>query len=216
MQEQCQARQRARIRRSVLEVGGFFVAAALVAGSAIVAKESQHGPALAALERVESPKAFPMLAAIDRAERSRDAKAQREESSAPGAADIAIETTEPIVEDTVRWFNGRPVRPARTLWMTVTAYSPDERSCGKWADGVTASGKSVWTNAMKLVAADADLFPFGSLVSVPGYDNGRVVPVLDRGGAIKGARLDVLYPTHRIAKQWGVQRLPVTVWEYAD
>jgi 3D (Asp-Asp-Asp) domain-containing protein len=100
--------------------------------------------------------------------------------------------------------------------MTVTAYSPDHRSCGKWADGITASNKSVWTNGMKLVAADTRILPFRSLVSVPGYDEGRIVPVLDRGGAIKGARLDVLYPTHEIALRWGVQRLPVTVWEYVD
>lgn len=113
-------------------------------------------------------------------------------------------------------FNGRPIRPVRTMRMRVTAYSPDKRSCGKWADGVTASGHSVWTNGMKLVAADTRLLPFGSLVSVPGYHGGQPVPVLDRGGKIKGKRLDLLYPTHAIARQWGVQHLNVTVWEYAD
>ena len=133
-----------------------------------------------------------------------------EEATAAEVESLGIDRSE------TRWFNGRPVRPARTLWMTVTAYSPDHRSCGKWADGVTASMKSVWTNGMKLVAADTRLLPFGTLLSVPGYDSGRIVPVLDRGGAIKGNRLDVLYPTHSIARKWGVQRLPVTVWEYAD
>ena len=43
-----------------------------------------------------------------------------------------------------------------------------------------------------------------------------VVPVLDRGGAIKGQRLDLLFPTHEAAIQWGVRMLPVTIWEYAD
>lgn len=113
-------------------------------------------------------------------------------------------------------FNGRPLRKVRTIRMRVTAYSPDERSCGKWADGITASGYSVWTNGMKLVAADTRILPFHSLVSVPGYNNGKPVPVLDRGGAIKGNRLDVLFPTHEIAMQWGVQWLNVDVWEYAD
>ena len=42
------------------------------------------------------------------------------------------------------------------------------------------------------------------------------MPVLDRGGRIKGPRLDVLYPTHRSARRWGVRELTVTVWEYAD
>jgi 3D (Asp-Asp-Asp) domain-containing protein len=122
-------------------------------------------------------------------------------------------TPEPGAE---RYYNGRPIRPVKTVWMVTTAYSPDRRSCGDWADGKTASMKSVWTNAMNSVAADTRLLPFGTLLSVPGYADDDVVPVLDRGGAIKGARLDLLYPTHQIARQWGVQRLPVTIWEYAD
>ncbi len=43
-----------------------------------------------------------------------------------------------------------------------------------------------------------------------------MVPVLDRGGVIKGHRLDVLFPTHEAAMQWGVRRLEVTIWNYAD
>jgi 3D (Asp-Asp-Asp) domain-containing protein len=116
----------------------------------------------------------------------------------------------------IRWFNGRQIRPLKTLTMIVTAYSPDERSCGENADGITASGFSVWTNGMKLVAADTELLPLGSIITVPGYDSGAVVPVLDRGGAIKGRRLDVLFPTHEQARAWGRQTLEVTVWDYVD
>ncbi len=112
-------------------------------------------------------------------------------------------------------FDGRPIRPVRTVTMRTTAYSPDARSCGKWADGITASGMSVWTNGMKLAAADPSL-PFGTILTVPGYNDGQPIPVLDRGGAIKGNRLDLLYPTHDIALQWGVQDLEVVVWEFAD
>lgn len=100
--------------------------------------------------------------------------------------------------------------------MRVTAYSPDERSCGTQADGITASGYSVETNGGDLVAADARLFRFGSMLSVPGYAGGAIVPVLDRGGVIKGTRLDVLYPTHLEARRWGVQYIYVTEWAYAD
>ena len=103
-----------------------------------------------------------------------------------------------------------------TVMMEVTAYSPDARSCGAFADGVTASGYSVETNAGRLVAADTSVLPFGSLVSVPGYHSGQVVPVLDRGGAIKGDRLDLLMPTHEQAMQWGRKRVAVTIWAYAD
>lgn len=118
--------------------------------------------------------------------------------------------------DGMRWFNGRPVRAVRAVKMLVTAYSPDERSCGPSANGTTASGYSVWTNAMRMAAADTTLLPFGTLISVPGYDGNAVVPVLDRGGAIKGHRLDMLYPTHEQARAWGAQHVEITVWEYAD
>lgn len=116
----------------------------------------------------------------------------------------------------IRWFNARPARPARTIWMTVTGYSPDERSCGDSADGLTATMHSVTTNAMKLVAADPSILPYGSMISVPGYDAESIVPVLDCGGAIKGDKVDLLFPTHKEAMKWGRQRILVTVWEYAD
>jgi 3D (Asp-Asp-Asp) domain-containing protein len=137
---------------------------------------------------------------------------------APALA-IDVEPSPPVVKvpvDATPRFNGRPIRVARTMTMRVTAYSPDARSCGDHADGITASGYSVLTNGGKLVAADTSVLPFGSLVSIPGYDAGAVVPVLDRGGAIKGNRLDVLFPTHEEARLWGVRDLEVTVWEYAD
>ena len=117
---------------------------------------------------------------------------------------------------TDRYFNGRPVVPSRIIRMRVTAYSPDERSCGSQADGITASGYSVETNGGHLVAADARLFRFGSMLSIPGYAGGVIVPVLDRGGAIKGTRLDVLYPIHVEARRWGVQYIYVTEWKYDD
>jgi 3D (Asp-Asp-Asp) domain-containing protein len=118
--------------------------------------------------------------------------------------------------DSARSFNNRALKPARTIRMLVTAYSPDERSCGASADGITASGYSVWTNGMKLVAADTRVLPFGTIITVPGYNRGRPVPVLDRGGAIKGNRLDLLFPTHEAAVKWGKKWIDVQVWEYAD
>lgn len=129
---------------------------------------------------------------------------------------VVVEPGTPEQASDIRWFDGRPVRPARTVSMIVTGYSPDARSCGAYADGKTATLHSVWTNAMQLVAADPKVLPYGSIVSVPGYAGGELVPVLDCGQAIKGNRLDLLYPTHRQARAWGRQRVSVTVWEYAD
>lgn len=206
-------------RRFGLEVFAFAVVAWLTAQSAVMIKRGGEVPALVALD------ALPSAASAQPVETIAAMPEPVRAAPAPEAPKFEAPAKPVIGQDEnvfspeaghVRYFDGRPIRPARTIWMTVTAYSPDERSCGKWADGRTATNHSVWTNAMRLVAADTRLLPFGSLVSVPGYADGEVVPVLDRGGAIKGRRLDVLYPTHQIARKWGVRRIPVVVWEYAD
>lgn len=137
------------------------------------------------------------------------------ESEAAAAVEH-VETTPVPLSQPLRTFNGLAIRKVKTMRMLVTAYSPDARSCGNSADNITASGYSVWTNGMKMVAADTRLLPFGSIITVPGYDGGNPVPVMDRGGAIKGMRLDVLYPTHEAARVWGKQWLDVEVWQYAD
>ncbi len=127
-----------------------------------------------------------------------------------------VPASQPLAAPQARAFNGRPVKAVRTMRMLVTAYCPCSECCGTGSPGKTASGYSVWTNGGHLVAADTRVLPFGSMISVPGYDGGDIVPVLDRGGRIKGHRLDVLFPTHRQAKKWGSRWLDVTVYDYAD
>jgi 3D (Asp-Asp-Asp) domain-containing protein len=95
--------------------------------------------------------------------------------------------------------------------MRITAYCPCAKCCGRWADGITASGEPVTADGGCFVAADPAVLPLGSRVIVPGYAAGRPVRVLDTGGAIKGSRLDVFFPTHAEALQWGVKYLDVQV-----
>ena len=165
-------------------------------GSASNASVGQAGLALMnvqAIEPTQDPAVF--------------AEVSPESHAAAPMPTAEVQIDAPHRDDVTFTFDGRPLRRVRQMTMLTTAYSPDARSCGKWADGITASGYSVWTNGMKLVAADTSLLPFGTLVSIPGYNGGRPVPVLDRGGKIKGNRLDLLYPTHEVALQWGAQRL---------
>ena len=93
--------------------------------------------------------------------------------------------------------------------MVVTAYCPCTECCGPNAQGITASGRPVSANGGKFVAADTNVLPFGRQLVIPGYADGAKVEVIDRGGAIKGNRLDVYFPTHAEARQWGVRRLDV-------
>lgn len=93
--------------------------------------------------------------------------------------------------------------------MEVTAYCACPKCCGPNAQGITASGKTVDYNSGKFVAADGK-FAFGTKLIVPGYDS-TPVEVIDRGGAIKGDKLDVFFPTHEEALEWGRRHVPVTV-----
>lgn len=73
--------------------------------------------------------------------------------------------------------------------------------------GVTASGT---TAKYGTVAADTGRLPFGTIVYVPGYGYGQVE---DRGGAIQGNKLDLWFPSHEQALQWGRRTMKVKVWQ---
>jgi 3D (Asp-Asp-Asp) domain-containing protein len=110
-------------------------------------------------------------------------------------------TIEPIrSESTVLW---------RTVRMKVTAYCPCAKCCGKHSDGVTASGHEIVEGDI-FVAADKR-YMFETKMIVPGYNDSKPVEVLDRGGAIRGDRLDVFFNSHEQARRWGVQYLSVKV-----
>lgn len=87
----------------------------------------------------------------------------------------------------------------------LTAYCTCAKCCGKWADGVTATG----TRAIpgRTVAVDPDVIPLGSKV----YINGFEYTAEDTGSAIKGHRIDVLFPSHEEALEFGVQYADVSI-----
>jgi len=99
----------------------------------------------------------------------------------------------------------------QTVRMRVTAYCTCSICCGRSADGITASQYKIRPGD-KFVAADRK-FRFGTRMIVPGYNGGNPIKVLDRGGKIRGDRLDVFFPSHRVAKKWGVRYLDVQVRE---
>lgn len=117
--------------------------------------------------------------------------------------------------------------PDRMVSMEVTAYSSDRQSTNwkrSWwrlgqpviasgprkgrpkKVGITASGTRARPGT---VAADTRLYPMGTVVYVPDYGWGRVE---DRGGAIKGQKLDLYFTTRRKALQWGRVHKTVQIW----
>ena len=95
--------------------------------------------------------------------------------------------------------------------MRVTAYCPCEKCCGQYGWGyVTASGYNINRKNDVLVAAPKS-YKFGTALVIKGYNSGQPVMVKDRGGAIKGDRLDVYFPTHKEALKWGVRYIDVKI-----
>lgn len=104
--------------------------------------------------------------------------------------------------------SSKPVK----IRMLVTAYCPCTVCCGPEARGITASGKPVSANGGKFCAAPKN-YKFGAMISIPGYNDGKPIPVYDRGGAIKGNHIDLYFPTHAEARKWGKRWIVVTVWK---
>ena len=85
----------------------------------------------------------------------------------------------------------------------ITAYCPCAKCCGKQT-GITASGTRA--TAGRTIAASSQ-YAFGTKLLI----NGQVYTVEDRGGAIKGNKIDVYMDSHAQALAWGVKYLPVQV-----
>lgn len=87
----------------------------------------------------------------------------------------------------------------------VYAYGPNK---GKPKEvGITSSG----TRAVRgTIAADTRLFPYGTIILIPGYGWGRVE---DIGGAIKGRHIDLFFDSHQEALEWGRQKKQVLIWK---
>ena len=79
-----------------------------------------------------------------------------------------------------------------------TAYCSEQYAhiCGT-GDGITASGAQVQPGIT--VAADPDIFPFGTALYIEGVG---VRYVQDTGAAIKGNALDIAVDTHENALSW--------------
>ena len=81
----------------------------------------------------------------------------------------------------------------------LSAYCACSKCCGKYANGITASGKTARAN--HTIAADTSVLPFGTEV----YIDGQKYVVEDRGGAIKGNRIDIYFDSHTEANNFGVK-----------
>ena len=109
---------------------------------------------------------------------------------------IVEQTTEVLTEPTTQ-------KAKKTITMVVTAYCSCRKCCGK-TDGITASG--VKAKQGVTVAADTR-YPYGTKFEI----DVKIYTVQDRGGAIKGNRIDLYFESHQSALNFGRQTKEVTI-----
>ncbi|MGN0155080.1 MAG: 3D domain-containing protein [Lachnospiraceae bacterium] len=86
----------------------------------------------------------------------------------------------------------------------ITAYCTCRICCGVYSGGNrTASGTVPTSN--RTIAVDTSVIPFGTKVVI----NGQIYVAEDRGGAIKGKRIDMFFMTHSEALRWGRRTIEV-------
>lgn len=95
------------------------------------------------------------------------------------------------------------------VWMRVTATGYCPCAICTDGDGITATGRSaLGTDG---VAVDPSVIGLGSRLDIPGY--GAWVLADDTGRLVKGAKIDLRFQRHEIAKKFGVKILRIRVWK---
>ncbi|MBK5444309.1 DUF348 domain-containing protein [Peribacillus sp. TH16] len=93
----------------------------------------------------------------------------------------------------------------KEIYVSSTAYTASCKGCS----GVTSTGVDLKSNPdAKIIAVDPSVIPMGSKVYVEGY--GYAVAA-DKGGAIKGNRIDVFFSSKNDAYRWGVKKVKIRV-----
>jgi len=89
-----------------------------------------------------------------------------------------------------------PGLEGQTLTVTATGYA---------IGGRTATGAPT---GWGIVAVDPSVIPLGTRMTIPGYGSGVAA---DTGGAIRGATIDLWFPSLAQARAWGRRRVTITL-----
>lgn len=105
---------------------------------------------------------------------------------------------------------GVPAAFKKELSVVASAYTASGKENGRWA------GLDYMGNKLKLgtISVDPSVIPLGSTVYITGYSSphlpakGMIAKATDRGGSVKGNRIDIFLPT-KDAKDFGLQDIKV-------
>ena len=134
--------------------------------------------------------------------------------------DDAIQAPEPVIvpedisQDDVEPTQVKPKPKPTVITVEATFYTAKCDGCS----GITKLGydvrRTIYVNGRRVIAVDPRVIPLGSIVRVD-LANGQSFEAVagDVGGAIKGARIDVLVATYDEAIRLGRQQAKVTIIE---
>ncbi|AJK85764.1 MULTISPECIES: LysM peptidoglycan-binding and 3D domain-containing protein [Lysinibacillus] len=133
-------------------------------------------------------------------------------TSTTASKDSAPEATAPSTSTTASKENAPEANASSTnktaskeIIVEASAYTASCEGCS----GITSTGMNLKTNPnAKVISVDPAVIPLGSKVYVEGY--GEAIAG-DTGGAIKGKRIDVFFPSQQDAINFGVKQLKVTI-----
>ena len=127
--------------------------------------------------------------------------------------ELIFDTVEPAVEEPVETPEPIVLEPVERVSLgefKITFYCPCSKCCGKWADGITATGTTAV--AGRTIAVDPSVIPYGSEVIIRWSDGTEHSYVAeDCGGSIKNNRIDVYMDSHEEALQAGVKTAEVFI-----
>ena len=135
------------------------------------------------------------ISALQLAARQVEAKSQQLQAAAEAAA--ATQAADPVSTSAPVAAGPAPA-PAggRSITVSSTGYS---------LPGHTATGMPV---GWGVVAVDPALIPLGTRITIPGYGEGVAA---DTGSAVRGATIDLWFPTLAQARAWGRRTITITL-----
>lgn len=160
-------------------------------------------------KREEKAEAERQAAAQAEAERLAAEEAEAERLAAAEAERLAVVQAE--AESQAEAEAEAEVAQVASSTFEATAYTADCKGCS----GITASGYDVRStiyapSGRRVIAADPSVLPMGAVVVVTFASGASFeAEVLDRGGAIKGHRIDLLVASYDEAIQFGRQAVQI-------
>ena len=178
----------ARLRTSLVERGASIAAAVRTAQQTANALAAARAARLSFISQLRGQQR--LRAAQISALKTEAKRVERKSNEIQATAVVAVES--PVASPAP----GAPVSVGQTLTVSSTGYS---------LPGRTATGMPV---GWGVIAVDPSVIPLGTRLTVPGYGEGVAA---DTGSAVRGATIDLWFPSLAQARAWGRRTVTITL-----